>query len=83
MFGDGLSQAARSPGYGVLIDVVLDRATGGVFQNLRSREIGHPLRQVHRVILQRLDRHAPDHAFRESRSFLRDERELHQHSTHD
>src|SRR5208337_2248459 len=39
--------------------------------------------QVDRVVLQRLDRHTPDHALGESRGLLRDQRELHQITTHD
>ena len=67
VLGDGLPQVSRSPGNRILVHVVLDRATGGVLEYLGSGEIGHPLRQVDRVILQRLDRHTPNHALGESR----------------
>ena len=56
---------------------VFDRATGGLFDLARRREIGHSLRQIDCAVLARLDRHAPDHALGEPRRLVRDQGQLH------
>ena len=78
VLGDRLAEVLRPPGDRILVDVGLDRAAGGRLELGRGGEVGHSLRQVDRVVLRGLDRHAADHALGEPRGLVREQGRVHQ-----
>ena len=64
--GQGVAEARGAPGDGVLIDVVADGASGGLFQDLRAGEVRKSLREVDGSVLGRETGHPANHGFGEA-----------------
>ena len=69
--GHSLAQRPRTPGDGVLIDVVLNRLAGHVLNQLRRGKIGKPLRQIDAAVQIVQPRHLADDRLGELRRLLR------------
>ena len=59
--GDAVAERLRSPGDGVLVDVVVDGRLGRVLELLRAGEVGEALRQVDAAGSRAQARHLADH----------------------
>ena len=64
--GQGVPQAGRAPGDGVLVDVVPDRASRRFFQDVGAGEVGEALREIDGLVLVGEARHPADHRFGEA-----------------
>ena len=71
-FGDGVAQGFRSPGDGVLIDVLGDGFLGGALDFLGRGKIGKTLREIDGAMLEREARHLANDGLGEPPGFFGD-----------